>query len=236
MVPPQIKKAPFPSPVSWISLALQLLLPFSLPILSLGLQLHQVFISKQLVLHSKEFSEVVLLQIWLEIKTLYYCTAHSTQKYTKAQPLVRHACTWQRMPISYVIGHTNTHSHLWKFAAWRVCMYGIYCRVRSPFIYLFFFTGALGRQTEEMYTICCNLTISPENQQTTKAQRLNPVEQIQLMPAWLTILENRNHTYSSCHFNVKCSSRLKIKAQGMPAELKESRLARAQVWEERPKY
>ena len=49
-------------------------------------------------------------------------------------------------------------------------------------LFIYFFTGALGRQTEEMYMICCNLTISPENQQRTKAQRLNPVEQIQLMP------------------------------------------------------
>ena len=121
-VPPQIKKAPLPSPVSWISLIIQLLLPFSLSILSLDLQLHQVFISKQLVLHSKEFSEVVLLQIWLEIKTLYYYTPRSALKYTKAQPLVGHVCTWQCMPISYVIGHMNTHSHLWNFATWRVCM------------------------------------------------------------------------------------------------------------------
>lgn len=74
--------------------------------------------------------------------------------------------------------------------------------------------------------IFCNLTISPENQQRTKAQGLNTAEQIELLPD-LTILENRNHTYSSCHFNVKYSSGLKIKAPGVPAELKESRLTRA---------
>ena len=120
-VPPQIKKTPLPSPVSRISLVLQLLLPFSLSILSLGLQLHQVFISKQLVLHSR-FSEVVLLQIWLEIKTLYYYMPPGALKYTKAQPRVGHVCTWQHMPVSYVTGHMNTHSHLWNFATWRVCM------------------------------------------------------------------------------------------------------------------
>jgi len=43
-----------------------------LSVLSLGLQFHQVFSSELLVLHSKEFSEVVLVHIQLEIKTLCY--------------------------------------------------------------------------------------------------------------------------------------------------------------------
>ena len=41
---------------------------------------------------------------------------------------------------------------------------------------------AVGRQMEEMYMIFCSLIVSPQNQQRTKAQRLNPVEQIQLLP------------------------------------------------------
>lgn len=43
------------------------------------------------------------------------------------------------------------------------------------------------------------------------------------------LLECRNHTYSSLHFKVNYSSRLKVKAQEVLSGLKEPRLARAQI-------
>ena len=49
----------------------------------------------------------------LEIKKLLYCTV----KYTKAQPPVEDGHTWPCTPDTWtnVIGHANTHLHLWKF-------------------------------------------------------------------------------------------------------------------------
>lgn len=57
-VPPQIKKIPLSFPVSWISLVLSFISPCWLFVFSPGLQLHQVFISRLLVLHSKARSSI----------------------------------------------------------------------------------------------------------------------------------------------------------------------------------
>ena len=66
-VPPQIKNIPWQFTVSCISSVSQFFL-LLLFVLSLGLQSHQVFVSKLLVLHSRAFSEVVLWQIWLQLR------------------------------------------------------------------------------------------------------------------------------------------------------------------------
>ena len=64
-VPLQIKKTPLLFPGLWISSVPLWVLPLVSLILSLGLQSHQVFIGKLLMLHRKEFSEIVPLQIHL---------------------------------------------------------------------------------------------------------------------------------------------------------------------------
>ena len=62
---------------------------------------------------------------WNKDTVLLYSIQYRIVKYTKAQPLVEDARTWQYTPDTWtnVIRHSNTRSHLWKFATWRfVCL------------------------------------------------------------------------------------------------------------------
>ena len=65
------------------------------------------------------------MQSWAWNK-LYCCALYSTAKHLKAQPHAEAAgerCqTWE---LTYVSGHVNAHSHLWKFEGWRFICKGI---------------------------------------------------------------------------------------------------------------
>ena len=89
IMPPQVKKIPLPFPASWVSLVPQLL--FFLLLL-------------------------FILPLDIQFQKVFISKLH------KAQPLVEGAHAWQCTPVTgtdYMIGHANTHAHLWELATWR---------------------------------------------------------------------------------------------------------------------
>ena len=64
----------------------------------------------------------------LEIKILQYSIEYHTVKHTKAQPLGDGALSWWRVQdteLTYVTGHGNARSNLWKFKTWRFVYRGL---------------------------------------------------------------------------------------------------------------
>ena len=60
----------------------------------------------------------------LEIKILYYCTLYSTvqkstQNFNHLQRMHKYDKVCQTHELTYVMGHANACSHLWKFTTWR---------------------------------------------------------------------------------------------------------------------
>ena len=51
--------------------------------------------------------------------TVTVCALYSTVQYTEVQGC-RHVTVQQTCELTYVIGHANALSHLWKFVTWRV--------------------------------------------------------------------------------------------------------------------
>ena len=79
MVSPQVKKTPLPllhrESLQLFSYHFFLLLCSSC--LWASSSITSLVVSELLVLHSKDFSEVILLRVYLEIKALCYCTLYS---------------------------------------------------------------------------------------------------------------------------------------------------------------
>ena len=128
IVPPQIRKIPFPFPLPASGNLTGSSGTSSSSCLSSFLRVSNFIISKLLVLHSKfHHSYLALLSSTsytaaafvlasghpgLEIRLLYHCTLYSTVKYTTPQPLIEDARMWQCMLDKWTNLVTGHATHL----------------------------------------------------------------------------------------------------------------------------
>ena len=131
-LPPRMKKILLPFPVSWVSLVLQLLLLplvslplFSGPLILLVTLLHSLnyfhfccHCYLMTFLRSTRYITTAFMLAsghpGLEIKRLYYWTLYSAQKHHSLWRMHSGHNVHQTCELTYVIGHANICSPLWK--------------------------------------------------------------------------------------------------------------------------